>query len=185
MHQLWTESQRIQGIESCVFVKRENSKLWAHRAGFNHSERTEKYQTKQKILWNLGSTNKTNSPAPELPRKRLKNWRLTNARITTYWNWKTWGVGSPFPFVSAPEVDLYVAREDLTTKKKDTRLYLEVQYACDSCLSLQNRATSFGLSVHTKTWAWMSTAATWKYILRRLKQMHLLQGWISSQHWKS
>ena len=30
------------------------------------------------------------------------------------------------PFVSAPEVDLYVAREDLMPKEKDTHLYLEV-----------------------------------------------------------
>ena len=54
-------------------------------------ENTKKYQTKQTSLWNLGSANKTNSPVPELPWKRLKNWRLTNARIATYRNWKTWG----------------------------------------------------------------------------------------------
>ena len=40
------------------------------------------------------------------------------------------------PFVSAPEVDMYVAREDFMPKEKDTRLYLEVRYARDSCLSL-------------------------------------------------
>ena len=40
------------------------------------------------------------------------------------------------PFVSAPEVDLYVAREDFMPKEKDTRLYLEVRYTRDSCLSL-------------------------------------------------
>ena len=85
---------KVRGSKGLKAASSSNVKtqLWARRARFNHSERTEKYQTKQKSLWNLGSTNKTNSPAPELPRKRLKNWRLTNARITTYRNWKTWGV---------------------------------------------------------------------------------------------
>ena len=38
-----------------------------------------------------------------------------------------------------------MAREDLTPKKKDTRLYLEVQYACDSCLSLPKLSDIFQL----------------------------------------
>ena len=130
---------------------------------------------------NLGSTIETNSPAPELPRKRLKTWRLTNAGIVTYQNWKTWGG----PFISAPEVDLYVTRKDLTSKEKDTRLYLKVRYASDSCLSHLKSSDIFWLNKYTKTGAWMSTAPTWKYILRRLKQVHLLQVWISLQHWKS
>ena len=49
------------------------------------------------------------------------------------------------PFVSAPEVDLYVAREDLTPKEKDTRLYLEVRYARGSCLSLPKSSDIFRL----------------------------------------
>ena len=49
------------------------------------------------------------------------------------------------PFVSAPEVDLYVAREDLMPKEKDTRLYLEVRYACDSCLCLPKSSDIFWL----------------------------------------
>ena len=49
------------------------------------------------------------------------------------------------PFVSAPEVDLYMAREDVTPKEKDTRLYLEVRYARDSCLSLPKSSDIFRL----------------------------------------
>ena len=49
------------------------------------------------------------------------------------------------PFVSAPGVDLYVAREDLMPKEKDTRLYLEVRYACDSCLYLSKSSDIFRL----------------------------------------
>ena len=49
------------------------------------------------------------------------------------------------PFVSAPEVDLYVAREDFMPKEKDTRLYLEVRYARDSCLSLPKSSDIFQL----------------------------------------
>ena len=65
------------------------------------------------------------------------------------------------PFVSAPEVDLYVAREDLTPKEKDTRLYLKVRYASGSCLSLLKSSDIFWLNKYTKPWAWMSTAPTW------------------------
>ena len=49
------------------------------------------------------------------------------------------------PFVSASEVEEYVAKEDLTPKEKDTRLYLEVRYACDSCLSLPKSSDIFRL----------------------------------------
>ena len=49
------------------------------------------------------------------------------------------------PFVSKSEVDLYVAREDFTPKEKDTRLYIEVRYARDSCLSLPKSSKIFRL----------------------------------------
>ena len=47
--------------------------------------------------------------------------------------------------VSAPEVDLCVAKEDLTPKEKDTRLYLKVRYARDRCLSLLKSSDIFRL----------------------------------------
>ena len=72
------------------------------------------------------------------------------------------------PFVSAPEVDLYVAREDLTPKEKDTRLYLEVRYARDSYLSLWKSSDIFRL----------------KRAYKNLS-VDFLDGWISSHHWKS
>ena len=49
------------------------------------------------------------------------------------------------PFVSAPEVDLYVAREDLMPKEKGTCLHLEVRYARDSCLTLPKLSDIFWL----------------------------------------
>ena len=49
------------------------------------------------------------------------------------------------PFISAPEVDRNVARGDLTPKEKDSRLYLEVPYARDSCLSLPKSSDIFRL----------------------------------------
>ena len=72
------------------------------------------------------------------------------------------------PFVSAPEVDLYVAWEDLTPKEKDTRLYLEVRYARDSYLSLSKSSDIFRL----------------KRAYKNLS-VDFLDGWISSHHWKS
>ena len=69
-----------------------------------------------------------------------------NLKIDKRWNSDLsklkymWG-----PFVSAPEVDLCVAREDLTPKEKDTRLFLKVRYARDRCLSLSKSSDIFRL----------------------------------------
>ena len=59
---------------------------------------------------------------PGVTKKETENLKIDKCRNSDLSKLKDIGG----PFVSAPEVDLYVAREDLTPKKKDTRLYLKV-----------------------------------------------------------